>query len=87
MNKKKKYSYQELKEMFGGDYSMPSEAVKIGDEIIYRCPYAVKCPIKKNCFAATAAKPLQEDDVLCIKCSLLGSEKIPIYARAARSEK
>lgn len=77
-------TYQDLIGMFGSDYEMPPEAdFEKGDEIEYRCPYIPKCPAKAKCFAIGTPKPLQENEVLNIKCRLCGNRKIPIYAGEA----
>lgn len=77
-------SYQDLIGMFGSDYEMPPMAdFEKGDEIEYRCPYIPKCPTKAKCFAVATPKPLQENEVLNIKCHLCGDRKIPVYAGAA----
>jgi len=64
---------------------MPPMAFAKEEEIVYRCPYISECEAGKKCFAvATSAVPLQDDVVLNIKCSLLGGEKLPVYACEAR---
>ena len=74
--------------MFGADYEMPSEVdFEKGDEIEYRCPYIPKCPAKANCFAVGTPEPLQEKEILNIKCRLGGNRKIPVYAGLAARRK
>lgn len=69
--------------MFGSDYDMPPMAdFERGDEIEYRCPYHSKCPADANCFVVGTPQPLQDHDILNVKCRLCGT-KIPIYARTA----
>lgn len=81
-------TYQDLVGMFGSDYEMPPEAdFEKGDEIEYRCPYIPKCPAKANCFVVGTPKPLQEKEVLNIKCRLCGNRKIPVYAGSAARRK
>ena len=36
-----------------------------------------------KCFAVATPKPLQENEILNIKCHLCGDRKIPVYAGAA----
>lgn len=85
---KAEITYQDLVGMFGSDYEMPPVAdFEKGDEVEYRCPYIPKCPTKAKCFAVATPKPLQENEVLNIKCHLCGDRKIPVYAGAAARRK
>ncbi len=76
-------TYQDLLDMFGSFYQMPAEESMKGDVVEYRCPYTLKCPAGANCFAAATPKPLQDEDILNVKCRLCGNKKIPVYAKAA----
>jgi hypothetical protein len=76
-------TYQDLQELFGPYYQMPSVTSMKGDAIEYRCPYIPKCPAGANCFAAATPEPLQDEDILNVKCRLCGNQKIPVYARQA----
>jgi hypothetical protein len=38
-----------------------------------------------KCFVAATPEPLQENDILNVKCRLCGNKKIPIYAVAVKS--
>lgn len=69
--------------MFGPYFIMPEETAMKGDVIEYRCPYISRCPAKANCFATATPEPLQDGDILNIKCRLCGNQKIPIYAQYA----
>lgn len=69
--------------MFGMEFVMPPAEAMRGDVVVYRCPYITKCPAKANCFAAATPEPLQDGDILNIKCRLCGNQKIPIYAQYA----
>lgn len=75
------YTYQDLKLMFGIEHDMPPEEEMRGDVLEYRCPYTDMCPANANCFAVATPKPLQDDDILNVKCKLIGNKKIPIYAK------
>jgi hypothetical protein len=77
------HTYQDLLVMFGMEFVMPPAEAMRGDVVEYRCPYIAKCPAEANCFAAAAPEPLQDGDILNIKCRLCGNQKIPIYARDA----
>lgn len=77
-------TYQDLQVMFGMEFEMPPETAMRGDVYEYRCPYITKCPANARCFAAATPEPLQDRDILNIKCRLCGNKKIPIYARSAR---
>lgn len=76
-------TYQELLDMFGPFYQMPAEEAMKGDVVEYRCPYTPKCPARANCFVAATSKPLQDGDILNVKCRLCGNKKIPVFAKAA----
>ena len=76
-------TYKDLQVMFGSDFEMPPVEAMKGDVIEYRCPYITKCPTKANCFAAATPEPLQDGDILNVKCRLCGNQKIPIYAHYA----
>lgn len=78
-----KCTYQDLQVMFGMEFIMPPAEEMKGDVVEYRCPYIIKCPAKANCFAAAAPEPLQDGDILNIRCRLCGNKKIPIYAQYA----
>lgn len=78
-----KYSYQDLQAMFGDEFEMPPVEALKGDMLEYRCPYIAKCPANANCFAIETPKPLQDGDILNIRCRLCGNKKIPVYARCA----
>ncbi|MGN0427412.1 MAG: hypothetical protein ACI4F0_06395 [Agathobacter sp.] len=80
-------TYKDLQVMFGPYYPMPSEAYMKGDVIEYRCPYIPKCPARAKCFATATPEPLQDNDVLNVKCRLCGNKKIPVYARCAANVK
>lgn len=69
--------------MFGPYYVMPSEAYMKGDVIEYRCPYRPLCPASAQCFAVATPEPLQDNDILNIKCRLCGNKKIPVFAKDA----
>ena len=76
-------TYQDLQRMFGAYYAMPAESYMKGDIYEYRCPYIPRCPAGANCFATATPEPLQDGDVLNVKCRLCGNQKIPIYATSA----
>ena len=79
-----KVTYKDLLRMFGSEYEMPPEVdFKKGDEIEYRCPYNSKCPAGANCFVIATPEPLQEREILNVKCRLCGNQKIPVYAGLA----
>lgn len=80
-------TYEELQQMFGPYYPMPPATVLAEEEIEYRCPYISRCETGANCFAVATPEPLQDSDILNVKCRLLGGKKLPIYARAARVKK
>ena len=78
-------TYQDLIGLFGSKYEMPPESdYDNGDENEYRCPYTPSCPSGAQCFVVATPKPLQEKDVLNVKCRLLGNRKIPIFAGKAQ---
>ena len=77
------HTYQDLQVMFGMEFIMPPAEEMKGDVVEYRCPYIIKCPAKANCFAAATPEPLQDGDILNIRCRLCGNKKIPIYAQYA----
>ena len=77
-------TYQDLIGMFGSKYEMPPAAdFEKGDENEYRCPYIPSCPAGAKCFVVATPEPLQEKDVLNVKCRLYGNRKIPVYAGKA----
>jgi hypothetical protein len=78
-------TYKDLQRMFGHKYRMPPETAMKGDVIEYRCPYIPMCPAGAKCFVAATPEPLQENDILNVKCRLCGNKKIPIYAVAVKS--
>ena len=77
-------TYQDLQVMFGMDFEMPPATAMKGDVYEYRCPYITKCPANAKCFATSTPEPLQDGDILNIKCRLCGNKKIPVYAQHAR---
>jgi len=78
-------TYSDLQEMFGPYYPMPQVDISVGGhEIEYRCPYIPKCPANARCLIVVTPEPLQDNDILSVKCRLCGGRKIPIYAYAAR---
>lgn len=82
MNNKKDYG--ELQKMFGSFYSMPPEEMLVVKEIEYRCPYQERCEARAKCFAVSTPEPLGDDDVLYVRCRLMGGDKIPVYAKDAK---
>lgn len=80
-------TYEDLQQMFGPYYPMPPATVLAEEEIEYRCPYISRCETGANCFAVATPEPLQDSDILNVKCRLLGGKKLPVYARAARVRK
>ena len=82
---KEKKTYHELQIMFGEYYAMPPETLLEMSEIEYRCPYRRLCPTGANCFVVATPAPLEDKDILYIRCRLAG-QKIPIYANVARTD-
>ena len=80
-------TYQDLQKLFGAHYKMPSEIVMNCSEVVYRCPYIPLCPARANCFVTATPEPLQDEDILSVKCRLCGNKKIPIYAKDAAINK
>lgn len=87
MSEQRKYSYQDLMEIFGKKYSMPPlEDYQAKAEVVYRCPYMLDCPGKYKCVVAVSTKPIDSTLKFNVRCRLCG-EKIPIYATYMKWEK
>ena len=77
-------TYQDMIGLFGSDYEMPPAAhFEEEVEFEYRCPYHSKCPTGAHCFVVSTPVPLQDTDILNVRCRYCGNSKIPVYAKLA----
>ena len=83
---KKKRIYQDFVDTLSSECKTPVVTdFDSGVEYEYRCPFHSKCPAKAYCFIVSTPVPLQDGDILNVRCRCCGNDKISVYAKYAES--